>query len=315
MPRLSAGSPHVRRQAFGVGLTLVLAMSLLSAPASKGENRLVLVGVSWNEGNGGTGESITSVTYGTTGMVFFARRDMVDVYSLVNPPTGVKTITVTWSGGNAKGAIGGALSLAGVDQTSPLGAGFTQQGTSTTPNVAVSLTTRNGLVFDTVGIREVASVGSLNPFYPDQIQHWKASAGSVPSLTLTQGAASTRLAVDGSVEMKWTISASKPWATVAAEVKALWLRLHVDAEGLEFTAARFGVNVMDYATIQDAIDDVDVPFGEGLVYLPPGSYSETSRPAFKPPIELPADRSMLLLGAGPTQTQLFAPPSSTMIAS
>lgn len=62
------------------------------------------------------------------------------------------------------------------------------------------------------------------------------------------------------------------------------------------------VNAKDYATIQEAIDAV--PSGGGTVFLPAGGYWPTSRPAFNPPLVLPHDRPIRLLGEGPFLTTL-----------
>lgn len=62
------------------------------------------------------------------------------------------------------------------------------------------------------------------------------------------------------------------------------------------------VNAKDYATLQDAVDAL--PSSGGTVFLPTGGYWPTSRPAFNPPLVLPHDRPVRLLGEGPFLTAL-----------
>ncbi len=97
-----------------------------------GDNRLTLVGVSWNCGT--TDRTISSVTFSYGGGPTVLTLEEVRtegagtnlryaaIYSLLNPPSGqAGTMTVTFSGSVSNGIVAGAANFAGVDQTTPLG--------------------------------------------------------------------------------------------------------------------------------------------------------------------------------------------------
>lgn len=62
-------------------------------------------------------------------------------WRLIAPTVGAHVITITYSGGATQAAVAGAISLYGVDQTTPIGTPTVVNGTvsSTTPNGAVTL--------------------------------------------------------------------------------------------------------------------------------------------------------------------------------
>ena len=87
------------------------------------------------------------------------------------------------------------------------------------------------------------------------------------------------------------------------------------ASGTGFTARLFAflagghragnsswLNAMDFPTIQDAVNQV--PIGGGTVFIPAGVYGPSSLPAFEPPLVLPYDRPIRILGEGREITTL-----------
>jgi len=83
-------------------------------------------------------------------------------------------------------------------------------------------------------------------------------------------------------------------------------RLFIDASGgFELTAVAW-ISVLDYPTLQAAVDAV--PADGAVVYIPQGPqglpYSSTSLPAYNPPLILPFDRAVRLLGDGSFRTYL-----------
>ncbi len=97
-----------------------------------GDNRLMLVGVSWNSGSNERNITLVIFNDGTTD---YPLSEVIDkqatsttaprnaaIYSLLNPPSSkTGTVTVTFSGDVASGIVAGAANFAGVDQTTPLG--------------------------------------------------------------------------------------------------------------------------------------------------------------------------------------------------
>ncbi len=131
-----------------------------------GENRLMLVGISWNT-NTTTTITISSVTfsYGAGPTVLTlnpvitqkhgSNNRYVAIYSYVGPPSGqAGTVAVTFSAAVASGIVAGAANFAGVDQTTgqSLGTavGASSPSNNTTPTVNVTGLNGNELVFDTV---------------------------------------------------------------------------------------------------------------------------------------------------------------------
>ncbi|MFN8587388.1 MAG: right-handed parallel beta-helix repeat-containing protein [Candidatus Eisenbacteria bacterium] len=62
------------------------------------------------------------------------------------------------------------------------------------------------------------------------------------------------------------------------------------------------LNAKDFPTIQDAVNAV--PIGGGTVFIPAGVYGPSSLPAFEPPLVLPYDRPIRILGEGREITTL-----------
>jgi len=186
-----------------------------------GENRLMLVGVSWNSGS--KARTISSVTFtpsgGTATNLTAVRTQQVGtqysyaaIYSLLDPPSGqTGTVTVTFSGSVNSGIIAGVANFMGVDQTTPLGSSDGAYATnSTTPSVTLTGLNGNELVFDTVFLG-----GNPAPALtvdPSQTQLWNTNISNA------RGAASTEQATTNSVTMSWSAASSGPWAIVAAPI-------------------------------------------------------------------------------------------------
>jgi hypothetical protein len=186
-----------------------------------GENRLLLVGVSWNSGS--NERDITSVIFndGTTDYplseVFnqqaSANPRNAAIYSLLNPPSGeAGTVTVTFDDAVSNGIVAGAVNFAGVDQTTPLGTAAGADGSSSDAPT-VTLTGLNGdeLVFDTVFQGGSDDSQTLTPG-ADQTEQWTGFAGN------TRGSASTEEATGSEVTMSWTAASSSIWAIAAVPI-------------------------------------------------------------------------------------------------
>jgi hypothetical protein len=80
-------------------------------------------------------------------------------------------------------------------------------------------------------------------------------------------------------------------------------RLYADAVGGYVLEAPHMINVLDYASVQAAVDALP-PHG-GTVFFPRGDYRADTRTSFVPPLILPYDRPVHLLGEGVDATRLI----------
>jgi hypothetical protein len=258
---------------------------------ASGADLIVLVAVAFQDNTGE--ESISSVTYDGHAMSALSGGD--GVFYLVNPPTGSKTIVVTFSGSSPKGAVAGAMSFMGVDPSSRFGVIRAATGNNTGPSVTVTGTHPNGILFNSVGIIAGAATTSLT-VAGSQNQKWNASAGSAPAVTLTQGGGCTAAGTGDAFTLSWTLGASKVWSMVGVEVRPVAVRLVIVGVGPDLA----WVNVRDYPTFQAAIDAL--PPSGGVVYVPAGTYTRTTLPAVVP---MTISRPTVLLGDITAQNGAF----------
>src|SRR5438128_11903021 len=176
------------------------------AHTTSGTNKVLVVGVSW--ANAIT-RTVTSVTYaGSTmtsaGSAVNAGNAGAEIFYLVAPAVGSNTVSVTLSG-SANSLVGGAVTLTGVNQTTPLGIFASATGSSITPSVTVTSNTGETVV-DTVSL---TSSGAMT-VNGTQTQQWQAG-------TSGRGAGSTKPGAP-SPTMSWA-SGNFAWAIGAVGVK------------------------------------------------------------------------------------------------
>jgi len=169
-----------------------------------GDNRILMVGISFRNHDG---ETVASVTYGGAALTRVgtgqnARDARVEIYRLLNPPTGVNVLTVTWDSELNRSAVVGAVTYAGVDQTAPNGTFVASSGLSRSPAVLVS-SAAGQLAFGVVGGRttsnySVTSGGTLL---------WSER----PSSGQTSGAGQAKAGASASVSLSWSGSNDR-WA-------------------------------------------------------------------------------------------------------
>jgi len=216
-------------EAFTFASTTSNAVTTTDYTTGTGDNRLLLVGVSYNSGS--SNRAISSVTFtpaagGDAVSLTEVRSQYVQitspvsgyrnaaVWGLVNPPSGVAgTVKVTFSGSITTGIVVGAASFAGVDQTETITNWLDNDAVSTsgsTPSVDLTGLAGDELVFDTV------FVGGNPP--PDltvdaiQTERWQDQVGNAG------GAASTEQVTTGSVTMSWLASKAGPWVAIAVAI-------------------------------------------------------------------------------------------------
>ncbi|MDP2632263.1 MAG: hypothetical protein Q8P25_00880 [Candidatus Curtissbacteria bacterium] len=184
------------------------SLSFNHTVTTNGANRILTVGVAAELSGGAT---ITGVTYSSTSLslvqgVSFGNSRRVELWRLVNPPTGTNSVVVSLSA--SKGVTAGAMSFTGVNQLTPFGTVATN--TSTSNAVTVDVTSAKGeMVIDAVGVESVAvsSVGA------GQTQRYNVQQGVEAT-----GAGSTEEGA-GTVTMSWGLAATANWGTIGVPLK------------------------------------------------------------------------------------------------
>ncbi|MCX6049084.1 MAG: hypothetical protein NT075_28620, partial [Chloroflexi bacterium] len=181
---------------------------------STGSNRILMVGVSYRNNDS---ETVSSVTYngqtmtsvGTDQIASGTPDGRVYIFYLLNPPTGSHNLVVTWSSALNQGGVVGAVTYAGVDQTTPLGAFNSASGTSATPGATI-VSAANELVFGVVGGRTTSdftvtgggtSLWSARPFSGQTAGAGQSRTGASPNVALGWSGTNTTW-VAGGVSLK-----------------------------------------------------------------------------------------------------------------
>jgi uncharacterized repeat protein (TIGR01451 family) len=151
---MGTGIEQVGAPAFSNAAQTATSHSFSYNSGTTGTNRVLIVGISYRNRDN---ETITGVTYNgvamtQVGAVNNANDAQVYIFRLVNPPTGANNLDVTWSSALNQGAVVGAVTYSGVNQTTPTGTFASNSGSSTTPSVTVTGAVGQ-LVFGVVGGR------------------------------------------------------------------------------------------------------------------------------------------------------------------
>ncbi|GEM_PF-1739948 len=181
-------------------------ITLPSFGAGSGGNSLLLVGVSANNNN------VTSVTFGGAPLAraaySFYNND-AELWYLKNP-SGTGNIVVTMIGPTS--AVIGAYSIAGVNETVPIGATASTHNTAAgSPSISITTKYSNDLVVDLPSIWGGVTLGS-----PTCLGHWDVNvAGQITGASSSYNATSA-----GPVKCGWTASSGDQWDDVALEVRS-----------------------------------------------------------------------------------------------
>jgi len=192
-----------------------------SYTSATGDNRLMLVGISWNSLNSAV---ITSeVTFGTSSLtkVIESRHSGGErysaIYSLLAPVSNLtETVKVTFNGAIANGIVVGAATFANVNQTDPLDDPVSNSAGSGSTSITspAMITTGDELIFDNLFIGGSSLNANLTPG-ADQIKF----TGWDIFNTNTQGAASHKAATGTSTTMSWSsATASNYWVLTAVPI-------------------------------------------------------------------------------------------------
>lgn len=154
-----APSPGIAFDTAGSVVQNASAASFTWSHTVSGANRALVVGVSIrNQQN----ETVSSVTYAGTPLTFVGARSnetsaRIEIWQLVAPAVGTDNVVVTLSA-PAK-IIGGAISLSGVDQTTPIGASAFTAGSSTNPTINLTNVPTTAWVIDALAFRSTGTSG------------------------------------------------------------------------------------------------------------------------------------------------------------
>jgi hypothetical protein len=180
-----------------------------------GGNRILIVGVSIRNSSS---QTVSGVTYAGAPLTNIGVRDngtvvRIEMWGLVNPPSGTANVVVTLSSAADAKTVCGATSWTGVHQTTPLGTFVSATGSTNAPTVnATSATTE--VVHDTVAAQGTvtATVGA------GQTQRWNAGTSGGSAASNVRGAGSTEPGA-ATVTMSYSLSASASWAIGAVSLK------------------------------------------------------------------------------------------------
>lgn len=142
-------------------------------------------------------------------------RNAVEMFRLINPPSGTSDITVNLIAGSANYVVVGATSFSGVSQTAPNGAFTSASGNSKFPTLVVTDSAAGDIVLDALA----ASPNALF-FVPGAGQDLRYNGSPFFSNAFNVGAGSTEAAVSP-VTMSWEMTNADNWALGAIAVKAL----------------------------------------------------------------------------------------------
>ncbi|MFN2304715.1 MAG: cohesin domain-containing protein, partial [Anaerolineales bacterium] len=201
------------------------SFEIASHTTGTGEDRLMLVGVSWNSGT--DAKNITSVVfnYDTTELSFdevITQEVTVSgsvsgprysaIYSYLNPPAGeIGTVTINFDEAVVNGIVAGVVNFKGVNQTDPLGTPAGANGEDTDPSVTLSGLGGTELIFDNVFLGGADNSYTLS-VGTDQTEHWNDFSQNA------RGTSSTEQAVGSSVTMSWDAVTENWWAQTAVPI-------------------------------------------------------------------------------------------------
>jgi len=215
------------------------AASFTFAHTTSGAGRLLVVGVTIRTD---AGQTVTGVTYSGAALTF-VRADTIgasirsELWYRIAPATGSNNVVVTLSM-SAKAAAG-AISLTGVDQTTPVDAQNGATGTSVTPSVTVTSVTDGAWVIDATAFRSTGlGVPTGNPG-AGQTQRWSQYTEGGGNAANIRGKASTEgpRSPAGAVVMDWALSASVDWAISGIAIRPADYRMTIQHD---FTAVPAG---------------------------------------------------------------------------
>jgi hypothetical protein len=179
-----------------------------------GSSRLIVVGVSLAGGTGAQNVTYQGVSLTKLTATSNASTNTVEIWYLVNPPTGAGTVRVDLPNGNTARYSAGSISYTGVNQSNPFGTSAVNTGTGTTASVAIATTTSGQAIMDVLS--KVNSTEAPSPTSPQAPEFSNVTtSGTAASNVYTAGSAVVGSASTIS-SMSWTWPTSaRAWAEAA----------------------------------------------------------------------------------------------------
>ncbi len=215
-----------------------------------GSNLVLVVGVSMNI-SAKINTVVGGVTYNGVALTSAGAHNdstnvrRVEMWYLINPPTGNNNVVVTvnvGAGGNPNiGTVVGATTYTGADQTTPIRTFASNDGNSDAASVNVP-SGANDMVMDTVAITGTLTVTSASG---TQVQQWAATSGGAG--TDVYGYSSTHTGA-ASVPMSEVVSGAGRWSDGAVSIQPLQTDLAVTVSG---TSALFPTNLSYTITVKN----------------------------------------------------------------
>lgn len=181
--------------------------------ASSGVGKILIVGTSCKYT---TGRWVSGITYGgdalakKTRYAWFGGTQYLELWYLVNPPTGANNVIVTYNGNVNDVCV--SASYTGVDPTSPFGT-LTNAGGTGTALAAPSVTSELGqLVIDIATVeRAAAPTVTAGAGQTERVKKYETTSLLWAGISEEAGAAS--------VDMTWGQGDSRGWAILAVPLK------------------------------------------------------------------------------------------------
>ncbi len=187
----------------------------VSHTVTNSNNRLLLVGISLRRNNANA--TVSAVTYGSQTMTSVGtsaidgdnEEGRMYIYELVAPNLGTANVVATFNAAADRGAVVGAVSFSGVDQSAPLGAFSAADGDNNSPSLTNIQSATNELIFNVLAVKG-DNISSANA---GQTIRYNGNSGDQ-----IRGAASTK-AGSANASVGWTIASDRKWALGAVSVK------------------------------------------------------------------------------------------------
>ncbi|MBI4417095.1 MAG: hypothetical protein HY557_08940, partial [Euryarchaeota archaeon] len=184
---------------------------------TSGSNRLLVVGIALRLN---ASQTVTSVTYAGTGLTFRRGDELAvsvrsEVWYLVNPALGPNTVDVTFSS-STKASIG-AISLTGIDQTTPVDVSNGGTGNSAAPSTTMTTTANGAWAVDVVAFRSSGNGQPTGSPGAGQTERWSqyTEGGGGGSNIRGKGSTEGPVSPAGSITMDWTLAAAVEWSITA----------------------------------------------------------------------------------------------------
>ena len=193
----------------------------LNHTTGTGANRLLLVGVSININNSAN-TKITAINYNGTALTLLGTHNdagntrRVEIWYLLNPASGTNvpiSVSINVPTAATVGAVVGATTFTGVDQTVPLSALVSADGAAGGNSQLDVPSVINGMVFDTLATGSNQTITIPGP----QVQQWNLTSGNIGATTDVAASASTRSGAP-SVPISESFSGTSNWSVGAVSI-------------------------------------------------------------------------------------------------